>query len=434
MITRIRDALGRERGSIPLALLVVVIMSGLTSIVYARTVADQRSVRHDNEFTTAIHAAEGGVEEAAFRLNNHLVVGTSATGSGSAGDYHYAWTLVREAGQPWVVTSTGTGPAQVSRTVVAELADRPLFDNALATHLGVNFQGGNAADSYNSRTQVRCPGPSPACFGIVASNGNIDMGSSGGGSNYADRVHVHDWANPDNNGPQRCGPSNSIYCADPHTPQYRFNVDEPLNIRVAVPLVEDLLAKCTTFPNWKASDHVTGTGESAAATLTPTEPPQSDPRVGGDYYCFGSLLFDAKTVLPSTVTADDGLIIVVRDWIKVEGQVKVNCSACGGSFPAAPSMPAARRLQIFTLTDDEPAGGNNVLAAVQVRQHAKLGAAIYAPNASCGNQQSNAQVEIYGALICKSVLNQGGWQFHYDEDLLGGLTTGEYVVRHWREE
>lgn len=441
MTSAVRRFIRSDRGSVPLALLVVVIMAGMTSIVFARMTAEQRSVRHDTEFTTSIHAAEAGIEEAAFRANNHLLLGTSGAGSGSANGFDYDWTATRdEEVDPWIVTATGTGPTDVSRTVVAELADRPLFDNALATHLGVNFQGGNTADSYNSATQIRCSGrPSPListpdCFGIVASNGNIDMGSSGSGTNYADRVHVHDWANPDNTGPDRCAPAASIYCLEDRDPdpQHRVNIDDPLDIRGQVGLVEDLLAGCgENPPSWTASENISG-ADPSAAVLDPSVA-LSHPEVG-TYYCFAEMLFDQKTELPAKVTADNGLIIVVRDRIKIEGHIEINCQGCASGFPSSPNMPVASRLQILTLAEDQPANGNNVLAAIQIRQHAKVGAAVYAPNASCGNQQSNAQVEIYGSLTCKTVLNQGGWQFHYDEALMSALRTGEYYLRRWREE
>lgn len=426
MNTLIRRALRGERGSVPLALLVIIIMGGLTSVVLARTTAEQSSTRFDTEYTTAVHAAEAGLQEAAFRINNHLTPGLTAEGQGTANGYAYAWTAQRTDGGPWTVTSEGTGPNDVSRTVVADLSDRPIFDLSLATHLGIDFSGGNKADSYHSRHQTRCSPPSSiSCYGIIASNGNIQVGSSSSTSNYADRVRVHDWANPENNGPERCTQETSQFCRPPH----RENIDEPLNIRGEVPLVQDLLDGCASFPSWKASDH--GTNQNPA-TFTPTDP-VSHPDIG-TYYCFSELLFDAHTNLPSTVTADNGLVIVVRDRIKVEGAVQVACPHCANGFPAAPNMPAARRLQVFTLAQDQPDGGNNVLAAVQIRQHAKIAGAIYAPNASCGNQQSNAQVEIYGSLICRAVLNQGGWEFHYDEDLLAGLTTKEFFVDRWREE
>lgn len=433
MSTTLRRVLGSERGSVPLALLVVIIMAGLTSIISARTVAQERSVRHDNEFTTAVHAAEAGVAEAAFRLNNHLVLGTSGSGTGTANGYDYAWTANKEGPfGPWVVTSTGTGPTAVSRTVRAELADRPIFNTALSTHLGVNFQGGNAADSYDSATQLRCSGPHPDCFGIVASNGNIDMGSSGGGTNYADRVHVHDWANPENTGPERCAPSNSVYCDETRDPQHRYNIDEPLNIRGQVDFVQELLDGCDSFPSWRASENVTGSGDPAAATLDPGSP-SSHPQVG-DYHCFSALRFDQKTQLPSSVTPEDPLIVVVRDRMKIDAHVEINCGGCKNGFPASPKMPAARRLQFFTLAEDDFDTDNNVLAAIQIRQHAKVSAAVYAPNASCGNQQSNAHVEIYGSLVCKAVLNQGGWKFHFDEDLLAGARTGQFALQRWQEE
>ncbi|HVL98407.1 MAG TPA: hypothetical protein VM324_03860 [Egibacteraceae bacterium] len=424
-----RRAFASDRGSVPLALLVTIIMAGLTTVVFARTNADQRSTRFDNEFTTVLHAAEAGVEEATFRVNNHLVTGATAQGSGTANGYDYAWTAARQPSGQWVVTSTGTGPNEAERTVVAQLTDRPIFNASLATHLGINFTGGNKADSYNSRTQTRCSPPSSiSCFGIIASNGNIEVGSSSATSNYADRVRVHDWANPENNGPARCTQATSQFCRTP----FRENVDEPLDIRGSVPLVEDLLAGCAGFPTWKASDHATGSGSNRQAVFAPTSP-ASHPEIGA-YHCFGELVFDVNTRLPTTVTADNGLVVVVRDRIKVEGAVRVACNACAGGFPAAPNRPAARRLQIFTLAKDETASGSNVLAAVQIRQHAKIAAAIYAPDASCGNQQSNAQVEIYGALACRVVLNQGGWEFHYDEDLLDGISTGQYFVTRWQEQ
>lgn len=420
-----------ERGSIPLAMLVIIIMAGLTSVLLARSVAEQRSTRFDNEFTTTLHAGEAGIDEAVFRLNNQLVTGNTASGSGDAGGYAYTWKAERDGFGQWTVTSTGEGPDRAERTVVAEVNDKPLFDLALATHLGINFQGGNTADSYHSGLQRRCSVTAdPDCFGIVASNGNIDMGSTGPNTNYADRVRVHDMANPANNGPERCGPSNSIYCSYDYP--FRNDIDDPLDIHADVPFVEELLDGCSSFPDWQASDVAPGNNDTAILDLAGVGE-ATHPDIGA-YHCLGDVHFDRDTVLPASVSLADPLYIVVRDAIKIDGHTKVNCASCGGSFPPDPDMPLGAALQIFTLAEDG-GQGSNVLAAVQIRQQAKLGASLYAPDASCGNQQgSNAQVEIYGSLICKAVLNQGGWGFHYDESLLGGLRTGRFFVNRWREE
>lgn len=422
MTTRTTNWLRGERGSVPLALLVVIIMAGLTSVVMSRAVAEQRSTRFDNEYTTAIHAAEAGLEEAAFAINNHLAVTGYAEGTGAINGYDYTWWAQQQPDESWVVGSRGTGPDGVTRTVGVDLTDRPIFDLSLATHMGINFAGSNRADSYNSATQRRCSPPSSVgCFGIIASNGDINLGSASSTNNYADRVRVHDWANPDNTGDGRCQPATSSFCQPPH----RQNIDEPLDIHAHVPLVEDMLDACGgVFAPWRASDHGGVLRRSTIPMVTGFDGHDDIDEFG----CVSELTFDEDTTVP------DDLVLVVRDRTKIDGRVKVNCAACGSTFPASPNMPVARRLQILTLAADTGASGSNVLAAVQIRQHAKLAAGVYAPYASCGNQQSNAQVEIYGSLICDSVLNQGGWSFHYDEALVDSIRTGEYFVDRWREE
>lgn len=422
-----------ERGSIPLALLVVIIMGGLLAAIMTRTIAETGATRFDNEYSTALHAAEIGIDDAVYRLNNQLIVTTSATETGSVDGYDYTWQATRQPDRSWRVRSTSTGPNDVSRSIEVRVADQPLFNLSLATHLGINFAGGNSADSYNSVAQTRCSTTAnPNCFGIIASNGNVNIGSSGS-ANYADRVHIHDMANPNNNGPDRC--PTSIYCAPP----FRRNFDDPLDIRADVPLVERMLASCTTFGAWTASAPAhprVSTPTGTASVLQASALPQGTVSVNGadrTVLCASTLTFDMNTTVPSTLTPATGHLIVVRDSVVVNGGVRINCGSCGGSFPASPNMPKARLLQIFTLAQDRPISGNNIALAIQVRQQARIGAAIYAPDASCGNQQSNAQVEIYGSLVCAVVLNQGGWSFHYDEDLANGITTGQYFVARWSE-
>jgi type II secretory pathway pseudopilin PulG len=220
-----RLGLRGDRGSIPMALLVVIVMGGLLTVLLSRTVMEQRSTQRDNEFTTALHAAEIGFDDAVFRLNNHLVVGDDDEGAGEVDGYAYEWGVER-AGAAWRAWSTGTGPNGVARTISADVTDRPIFDLALATHLGVNFSGGNTADSYNSATGANgttCSmgaSPSTGCFGIIASNGVIHMGSASGVPNYADRVQVYDWGNPTNTGAGRCTHANNTYCQEPFRRNY----------------------------------------------------------------------------------------------------------------------------------------------------------------------------------------------------------------------
>ena len=61
-----------------------------------------------------------------------------------------------------------------------------------------------------------------------------------------------------------------------------------------------------------------------------------------------------------------------------------------------------------------------------------MGAAIWAPYADCGGNPSNAQSDIWGSAVCRTIGNQGGWQFHYD-DALSALGGGSWTVRHYAE-
>jgi hypothetical protein len=43
------------------------------------------------------------------------------------------------------------------------------------------------------------------------------------------------------------------------------------------------------------------------------------------------------------------------------------------------------------------------------------------------------QGNVYGSLIANSINNQGGWNFHYDEDLAGQALNAPVRIRNWRE-
>ena len=53
--------------------------------------------------------------------------------------------------------------------------------------------------------------------------------------------------------------------------------------------------------------------------------------------------------------------------------------------------------------------------------HMVLG--LFAPNAICAGNPSNAQTAIYGALVCVHVNNEGGWNSHCDDNLSATTTT-----------
>ena len=60
------------------------------------------------------------------------------------------------------------------------------------------------------------------------------------------------------------------------------------------------------------------------------------------------------------------------------------------------------------------------------------GAAVYAPNAACTGQTSNAGTDFYGSMICNTIDNVGGWTFHYDTRL-AALGDGTWHIKAYAE-
>ncbi|MEX0658356.1 MAG: hypothetical protein WD080_04420, partial [Egibacteraceae bacterium] len=190
-----------DRGSIPLSLLVMLVISGLVVVMLGTTVSAQRQARHDRDFTTVLYAADAAVEQAQFRLRASMsaaprmpVVDSTLAGvqescpllgvswcfvGGSAETGRYQWYAQRLGyTRSWEVTAVGerNGVQRRLRVIVEE--GRRFFAAAFADSIA-NFGNNNVADSYDSgrppRTS-RWPGPGRA--GWVGSNGPVETGGS----------------------------------------------------------------------------------------------------------------------------------------------------------------------------------------------------------------------------------------------------------------
>jgi hypothetical protein len=105
--------------------------------------------------------------------------------------------------------------------------------------------------------------------------------------------------------------------------------------------------------------------------------------------------------------------------VQVTGGTLVNCASPCTRPNVSPKSP---NLQIYLVGGD-----------VNIRQQAGFAGVLYAPRANCGSPQSNAGVNFFGALVCDSIQNQGGWSLHFD-DALAGDGNGTFTVAGWREE
>ncbi|HVM13825.1 MAG TPA: hypothetical protein VM287_05805 [Egibacteraceae bacterium] len=203
-MTKPRIPAGDERGSIPLALLAILVISGLVGVMMATTVSAQRQARHGRDFTTVLYAADAAVEQAHFRLSASSagaarmpVTGSTLTGvqascpllgvspcMGPPPQWDvqmgtYEWYAERVGyTRTWEVIAVGerNGVQRELRVLVEE--GRRFFASAFGDSFA-NFGNNNVANSYDSGRPPRPPrweGPGRA--GWVGSNGTVETGGS----------------------------------------------------------------------------------------------------------------------------------------------------------------------------------------------------------------------------------------------------------------
>ncbi|MPZ74444.1 MAG: hypothetical protein GEU74_14675 [Nitriliruptorales bacterium] len=241
-----------ERGSIPLALLAIVIISGLITVMMSTAVTAQRQARRDRNFTTVLFAADAAVEEAKFRLNASAVPGTRipeagvaapdvvescpllgvtwCIAGGSAASGTYQWYAQRiGATRSWEVF-TAAERNGVQRRLRVELQEgQRFFASAFADSLA-NFGNNNKADSYNSGRTGTARWPTPGRRGLVGSNGTVE---TGGSSSRVDGAHVYNMASsvgalpPTTDPLSRCSGQAEIGAASPQRVCTQWAKDNP---------------------------------------------------------------------------------------------------------------------------------------------------------------------------------------------------------------
>lgn len=372
-----------------LALVTILSVTAIVGAVLTAVVRQQTSTRFDQRFSTSIQGADAGVQSAYFAINSlplsSTVTSLSSTSPVVEGATSYTWTATRSSGTAlsWDVTSTGTttesGTATTSRTVTARIAQSPLFPLAAFADSSVTFNGNNKAVSY----------PDPG-FGVVGTNGTLTLK---GASTEVDGASLYDYdAHPDLS---RCSGTGCPASSDIST------IGERLDITSAVEtggFIQQQLDVC-----------------KAAGPLQAFVGTSISPKADGSPYCFTSFNADTQNFL---VGGDPSQVVKVF----VDGGDVVfgnkNHSDVNNDIAGAPT---SIRLQIYTTG-----------TSVTMYNQSNVAAAVYAPNAACSGQTSNASSDFYGSMVCKTISNVGGWTFHYDTRL-GAIGDGMWAIQRYAE-
>ena len=283
LLRRLARTTTDDRGSIALALLLVLFVTSVILVLALETAQAQRGTVRDRSYTLAIHNADAGVQAAVYTLNRRTreaaYGGTlSDPHSGTTGTGPWSWTAALAAdGRTWRVTSTGTYAGR-SRTVLADVRNSVRFAHALLTDRATRLVGNNVFDTYRSPSLPPALAPNDA---TLASNGTIKAIA---GSTSAGGVVLYNTL--EEAGPQRCTGQPAM-CGAPQTlPQPApLTSDDDLRFITSATAACKAAAGVSTLPDWIASKDAVVSG--GVAYFAPAGPGP---------YCFRNLVFDRSTL------------------------------------------------------------------------------------------------------------------------------------------
>lgn len=405
-----------ERGSLPVAMLAVLVVGSLVTVLVGTVVVGERQTRFDQGFEQSLQVAETGLDRmvhlvASGQRTDDFSLAETAVPGGS-----YRGVADRNRRQ-WRLEATGTAPDGTSRTVSVTVAVESLFGVAAYGRTQVALRGSNTADSYVSGTFDDL-----GAFTLLNDGSNICRGDGTAADPFA-TAHSSDT--------RMCTPTGNGVVA---TNQELFLLGGVIN-RVDRAEVH--------YAREKITDPLPGaTGFCAGVTETCSSPKlayfrepielQPDPVVvpadltnqgsfAGASLPAGRQLYTNVTLGTDTVvqgTPDNPTVLYLTGTLTIPNQAVVNFrQTLDGRWVPKPTAG----LLIFSA---------GVGPALRFGNHASFSGAVYAPRATFSG---GAAGNIYGSMVTGSISTQGSWNFHYDDALGDVNTEARRVIRNWRE-
>lgn len=162
-----------ERGSVVVALGVLLVLSTLSLGLLARTLSTLRSVRSTQDFSAALAVADSGLSDAVYRLDQAATASFTVDGTTAGGSYHYA--AQRISNTEYLVQSRGTVNG-VRHAVEVRLTRSTEYPYALFTDQTLDVNGNNYENifSYDATSGLTNTGNA-----LVGSNGEVQVNGGG---------------------------------------------------------------------------------------------------------------------------------------------------------------------------------------------------------------------------------------------------------------
>lgn len=403
-----------ERGSLPLAMLAILIVGSLVTVLFGTVVVGQRQTRFDQSFEQSLQVAETGLDrmvyliESGQRTDDFSVPETAV----AAGRYSGA---ADRTGRDWVVAATGTASDGTSRTVSITLSRQSVFGVAAFGRTRVELRGGNSADSYRSGAWDQL-----GLFSVLAGGSSICYGL--GAADPFSPAH--------SNATRMCTPTGHGVVATNEELYLLGQVIDGVDraqIHYARENVADPLPGATGFcggvTKTCASPKLAYLREPIELAPDPVVPPADLTNRGsfaGTTLPAGRQLYTNVTLGTDTLvqgTPENPSIVYLTGTLTIPNGAVVNFESVHGNWVPKPSPG----LLIFSA---------GVGPALRFGNHASFSGAVYAPRATFSG---GAAGNIYGSMVTGSISTQGGWNFHYDDALGDVETEARRVRRGWTE-
>jgi hypothetical protein len=394
-----------DDGNMMLFFLVLLVTVALATVALGTVYGGAISTRHDTKYTQALPPADSGVQQALYKFNNDGTAPTSVPApptscsnpapTGSAPQ----WGAVQDVSNPlvWHVTSIGCSNG-LTRKITADLVQQPRFSVGAFAEQGAGTHGtSSGVTSYGGNGHL----------GTIGTNGSVSFT----GNPSVDKIMLFNYQG-NNANPGRCDGQPCSYTDTNNPPSNTivYTVTDPYPVTQAdVPpgspdpnqFIHDQLNACEAVQGslqpWVASQH--------NYTLVNTGTPQ----------CYSSVTFDDDTTISGATSANPLQLYVSGNVTMTKNHQNVNFTGN--------TTPDASAFQIYT------AG-----ATVSFTNQSAFVGLIWAPFATCAGQTSSASSDIYGSMVCGTIDNQGGWNFHWDESLAFKLGLGQWRVANYSEQ
>jgi hypothetical protein len=422
-----------DEGSIVMAMLAIVVVTGLLTLGLATILSSHLAARHDVAFESALTGAERGLDEliAQAKANPTAASFPAITGTAGSGTTYSASASAVSGG--WLVDSTGTATNE-GRTVtrhiqatvsVGDLLSVPLFGK---TSLNLGSTGPSAVDRYDSAvssdvcttsgatasmsdSDTRMCTHAVQSFGPAVTDGpltmrSVDLSSMSGVSIF--NTPVPGFTDPDATG--ACvGDAGVCAAVGTTVVTHHERLDFPLSSVCA----QGIGAGAVSY---------SGTTALAANAV----------------YSFTNVTMNATAIANLANVAGSQIIICFNGTLTIPAGLSLN-STVKCSPVTTPSCTPSRSnpRPPSTLLLISTSGGAST-PAVSLgggsSSETSLSAVVYAPNANC---TATGHVDVYGLLVCGSVTASGGVDVHYDTQIDQLSATAGFdrpvTVSGWRE-